>query len=88
MSEGAQIWFDPPESSQSIRCGRVKVMRVEIGAASHIDAESLTAQVTWHARGTIVEGAEVIVERRVLPLGAMPTHDDERVMLLSVDLEE
>lgn len=67
---------------------RVKVMRVEIGAASHVDAESLAAQVSWHARGTIVEGAEVIVERRVLPLGAVPTHDDERVMLLSVDLEE
>lgn len=67
---------------------RVKKMRVEIGGASHIDAESLAAQVSWHARGTIVEGAEVIVERRVLPRGATPTHDDERVMLRSVDLEE
>lgn len=67
---------------------RVKALRVEIGAASHVDAASLAAQVSWHARGTIVEGAEVIVERRVLPEGALPRHEDERVMLRSVDLEE
>jgi Zn finger protein HypA/HybF involved in hydrogenase expression len=67
---------------------RVRSMRVQIGGASHIDSESLAAQVSWHARGTIVEGVNVIVERRVLPEGAVPTHDDERVMLLSVDLEE
>ena len=67
---------------------RVRTMRVEIGGASHIEPESLAAQVSWHARGTIVEGVEVIVERRVLPAGAVPTASDERVMLLSVDLEE
>ncbi len=67
---------------------RVRSMRIEVGGASHLDSESLVAQVTWHARGTIVEGAEVIVERRTLAEGAVPTHDDERVMLLSVDLEE
>lgn len=67
---------------------RVKTMRVQIGGACHFDAESLAAQVSWHAQGTIVEGVEVIVEQRVLPLGAVPTRDDDRVMLLSVDLEE
>lgn len=67
---------------------KVRSMRIQVGGASHLDSESLVAQVAWHARGTIVEGAEVIVERRVIPEGVMPTHDDERVMLLSVDLEE
>ncbi|HLE39017.1 MAG TPA: hydrogenase maturation nickel metallochaperone HypA [Acidimicrobiia bacterium] len=68
--------------------GRVRTLRVRIGASSHVDPDSLAAQVSWHAKGTIVEGAEVIVERRVLPTGAVPGRDDNRVMLVSVDLEE
>ncbi len=67
---------------------KVRALRVQIGASSHVDADSLAAQVSWHAKGTIVEGAEVIIERRVLPEGAVPRRDDDRVMLLSVDLEE
>lgn len=67
---------------------RVRALRIEIGGGSHVDAESLAAQVAWHAKGTIVEGAEVLIERRALPAGAVPTHDDERILLLSVDLEE
>ncbi len=66
---------------------RVRILRIELGPASHVQAESLTAQVAFHAKGTIVEGAEVIVERRVLPEGAALGRDDDRVLLRSVDVE-
>jgi Zn finger protein HypA/HybF involved in hydrogenase expression len=67
---------------------KVRTMRVQIGAASHVDADALAAQVAFHARGTVVEGAQVIVERRVLPAGVAATPDDERILLVSVDVEE
>ncbi len=66
---------------------RVRTLRIELGPASHLEPESLTAQVSFHARGTIVEGAEVLVERRVLPGDAVPGRDDDRVLLRSVDVE-
>jgi Zn finger protein HypA/HybF involved in hydrogenase expression len=66
---------------------RVRTLRIELGPASHLEPESLTAQVSFHARGTIVEGAEVLVERRVLSGDAVPSRDDDRVLLRSVDVE-
>ena len=67
---------------------RVRSIRVQIGGLSHIDPDSLAAQVSWHAQGTIVEGARVIVQREAMAEGAMPAEEDEQVTLLSVDLEE
>ncbi|OFW53565.1 MAG: hypothetical protein A2146_00090 [Actinobacteria bacterium RBG_16_67_10] len=38
-------------------------MIVRIGSLSHIDPESLRHQIEWHAKGTVVEGAEVEFEQ-------------------------
>jgi Zn finger protein HypA/HybF involved in hydrogenase expression len=66
---------------------RVSVVRIELGPASHLDPDSLATQVAWYARGTVVEGAAVVVEQRAVAPEAVPTHDDDRAVLRSVDVE-
>lgn len=64
---------------------RVARLRVRVGSASHIDPESLRAQIAWHARGTICEGAEVECEVGSPALaGEAP---DDRIRLMDIDVE-
>lgn len=64
---------------------RVRRLRVSMGSGSHIDPESLRAQIAWHARGTICEGAEV--ECEVVPVSAPGGHGDDRIRLVAIDVE-
>jgi len=42
--------------------GSVAAMRVQVGSLSCIDPDALHEQVVWWSQGTIVEGANVVVE--------------------------
>jgi hydrogenase nickel incorporation protein HypA/HybF len=63
---------------------RVSGLRLRIGAASHIDPESLRGQVEWWSHGTIIEGARIEVDKA----GAEPDdRHSEDVTLVSMDVE-
>lgn len=65
---------------------RVSRMRIKMGRGSHIDPESLKAQVEWHARGTICEGVAVDLELVGVP--ADGELGDDRIQLVSIDLDD
>ena len=63
--------------------GRVRSMKVRVGALSHIDPEALRGAVEWWSHGTIVEGALVQVDTS----NDFEDRRAEDVMLVSVDVE-
>lgn len=63
---------------------RVRVVRLRVGALSHVDPEALRGQIEWCSHGTIVEGAEVCVD--VAGSGFDDRHSAE-VMLVSVEVD-
>ena len=64
---------------------RVHRLRIKVGRGSHIQPESLKAQVEWHARGTICEGVTVDCELGEIPVSGEAA--DDRVQLVSIDLD-
>lgn len=63
--------------------GTVQAMHVRLGSLSCIDPEALHDQVVWWSRGTIVEGANVVVE--VVPADLDDKHGAD-VTLVSVEV--
>ena len=63
--------------------GSVSAMRVEVGSLSCIDPEALHDQVVWWSQGTIVEGANIVIE--VVPAELGDEHGAE-VKLVSIEV--
>jgi Zn finger protein HypA/HybF involved in hydrogenase expression len=63
--------------------GSVAVMRVEVGSLSCIDPDALHDQVVWWSQGTIVEGANIVIE--VVPAALDDEHGAE-VKLVSIEV--
>ncbi len=63
--------------------GSVAAMRVEVGSLSCIDPVALHAQVVWWSQGTIVEGANILVE--VVPATLDDAHGAD-VRLVSIEV--
>jgi Zn finger protein HypA/HybF involved in hydrogenase expression len=63
--------------------GSVAVMRVEVGSLSCMDPDALHDQVVWWSQGTIVEGANIVIE--VVPAALDDEHGAE-VKLVSIEV--
>jgi Zn finger protein HypA/HybF involved in hydrogenase expression len=63
--------------------GSVAVMRVQVGSLSCIDPDALHDQVVWWSQGTIVEGANILIE--VVPADLEDEHGAE-VKLVSIEV--
>jgi Zn finger protein HypA/HybF involved in hydrogenase expression len=63
--------------------GSVAAMHVEVGSLSCIDPDALHDQVVWWSQGTIVEGANIVIE--VVPAALDDEHGAE-VKLVSIEV--
>lgn len=51
------------EQARAAGCGRVRRVRVELGALSHVEPEALSFGFQAASRGTLAEGAEMVFDR-------------------------
>lgn len=63
--------------------GTVHAMHIHVGGLSCIDPDGLHDQVVWWSQGTVVEGADVVVE--VVPADVGDRHGAD-IKLVSVDV--
>jgi hydrogenase nickel incorporation protein HypA/HybF len=66
--------------------GRVRSMTVRIGSLSHVDPDALRHQIEWHAKGTVVEGADLEIEPGPPFSAEHPDRHASDVMLVSIDV--
>ncbi len=66
--------------------GRVRSLTVRIGCLSHVDPDALRHQIEWHAKGTVVEGADVEIESGPPFSAEEPDRHASDVTLVSIDV--